>query len=117
MLWGQRKKNPFWLPKQSKTGLIDYKSIFQLVYCELKQPYGILDEMTVSEVSWLIEGHSNSQKDYYEMISYAVKNAMVSVNKGKDMKMFEEEKKQEQKLTTTEKETEMEALKSIFSEL
>lgn len=84
-------KTPFLLPKK-KDGYIDYKAVFSIIYTDLKQPYGTLDNLSVEEVSWMIQGNIDNKKDFYEMISYAVKNAGVSVLSGKDTRLFEEEK-------------------------
>lgn len=116
MSWGYRTSNPFWLPLD-KRGFINHKAVFQVVYVELKQPYGVLDDMGLKEVSWLIQGNEESKKDYYEMVSYAVKNAMVSVNKGKDYKLFEDNNSEESKLTKEERETELAYLKNTFNGL
>lgn len=89
--WVTRNKKPFWLPRNNK-GFVDHKAIFQFIYCEVKLPYGALDELDVYEVLWLIEGNVKEKEDFFEMVSYSVKNAMISINKGKDMKMFDDKK-------------------------
>lgn len=77
---------------------------------------GILDDLTVQEVSWFIEQSEENQKDYYEMVSYSVKTAIISVMNGKDVKMFEEDKTETQKMTETEREQELDVLRNKFKE-
>lgn len=50
------------------------------------------------------------------MISYAVKNAIISTNKGKDYRLFPEEKKAET-LNIETKEHELAELEKIFGKL
>lgn len=90
------KETPFLLPRR-KDGFIDYKSIFQIVYTDLKQPYGTLDQLSIEEVSWMIQGNMENKKDHYEMISYAMKTAGVSIMSGKDVRLFDEEVEAEKK--------------------
>ena len=89
-----------------------------MIYGTLKQPIGTLDVLTVQEVSWLIEQNQVDQKDYYEMVSYSVKNAMISVMNGKDIKMFEDEseKEKEESFTKEDRVKELNELSRIFNE-
>ena len=112
------KINPFLLPRNKK-GFIDYQGVFKVIYGTLKQPIGTLDVLTVQEVSWLIEQNQVDQKDYYEMVSYSVKNAMISVMGGKDVKMFEDEserEKAEEGFTKEDRVKELNELSRIFNE-
>lgn len=110
------KTNPFLLPRNKK-GFIDYQGVFKVIYGTLKQPIGTLDVLTVQEVSWLIEQNQVDQKDYYEMVSYSVKNAMVSVMSGKDQKMFGEESEEEnESFTKEDRVKELNELSRIFNE-
>lgn len=84
---------------------------------ELKQPYGVLDDLSVPEVSWLIQGNEENKKDFYEMVSYSVKNAMISVKSGKDRKMFDDLNNEDKKLSKEDREKEMAYLKNTFKEL
>lgn len=86
------KENPFVLPR-NKEGFIDQEGIFKIIYTQLRQPYGILDDLTIQEIYWLIEGYLESQREYYEMIANAMKIAGVSVMTGKDLKLFESPEK------------------------
>lgn len=56
----------------------------------MKQPYGVLDDMTALDVAWMLEGNLENKKDFFEMVSYSVKNAMASIYQGKDYKLFGE---------------------------
>ena len=116
-------QTPFLLPR-NEDGFIDYKGIFKIIYTDLKQPYGTLDDLTVQEVSWLIEGHLEYKKDNYEMVSYAMKTAMASVMSGKDIRLFENEIEVENKDTVGEqisprekREKDLAYLKETFGEL
>lgn len=117
------RKTPFLLPR-TEDGFIDYKSIFQTIYTDLKQPYGTLDDLTVQEVSWLLQGNLENKKDHYEMISYAMKVAGASIMSGKDIRLFEEESQEEsiekddEELTQREKrEQDLVYLEDTFGEL
>lgn len=106
---------PFLIPI-NEHGLLDYKSVFSFIHGTLKQPIGVLDDLTVQEVSWLMDINESNQKDYYEMVSYSVKIAMISVMNGKDMKMFEDASdKEEKKITPEERQQELEEIKNIFN--
>src|SRR5699024_3976002 len=112
------KTNPFLLPRNKK-GFIDYQGVFKVIYGTLKQPIGTLDVLTVQEVSWLIEQSEVEKKDYYEMVSYSVKNAMVSVMSGKDQRMFKDEserEKEEESFTKEDRVKELNELSRIFNE-
>ncbi len=85
-------KNPFLLPR-NKEGFIDQEGIFKIVYTQLRQPYGILDDLTVQEIHWLIEGYLESQREHYEMIANAMKIAGASIMSGKDLKLFDSPEK------------------------
>lgn len=88
-----------------------------MIYGTLKQPIGTLDVLTVQEVSWLIEQSEVEKKDYYEMVSYSVKNAMISVMSGKDQRMFKEESEEENEVFTKEDRVkELNELSRIFNE-
>lgn len=107
--------DPFLIPINEQ-GLLDYKSVFSFIHGTLKQPIGVLDDLTVQEVSWLLDTEETNQKDFYEMVSYSVKIAMVSVMNGKDMKMFEDATdKEEKKITPEERQQELEEIKNIFN--
>lgn len=107
---------PFLIPT-NKQGLIDYQGVFKLVHGTLKQPIGTLDVLTVQEVSWLIEQNEVEKKDYYEMVSYSVKNAMISIMSGKDTKMFEDKKEKEvESFTEEDRVKELNELSKIFNE-
>lgn len=98
--------------------MIDQKAVYKVIYIDLQQPYGVLEDMEAYEVSWLIEGNLEAKEDYYEMISYAVKNAMVSVNKGKDYRLFEDKRnKNNSKLTQQKREEEIAQLVNTFGKL
>ena len=106
---------PFLIPI-NEHGLLDYKSVFSFIHGTLKQPIGVLDDLTVQEVSWLLDTEETNQKDFYEMVSYSVKIAIISVMNGKDMKMFEDASdKEEKKITPEERQQELEEIKNIFN--
>lgn len=109
-------QTPFLIPTNNQ-GLIDYQGVFKVIHGTLNQPIGSLDVLTVQEVSWLIEQSEMEKKDYYEMVSYSIKNAMVSVMSGKDMKLFEEESKEEtESFTEEDRENELNEIRRIFNE-
>lgn len=88
------------------------------MYSDLKQPYGVLDDMSVVEVVWMLEGNLENKKDYYEMVSYAVKNAMVSVHQGKDMKLFGgSEEADSQRITEEQRNEDLNHLENTFGGL
>lgn len=110
------KINPFLIPINNQ-GFIDYQGVFKAIHGTLNKPIGTLDVLTVQEVSWLIEQSESEKKDYYEMVSYSVKNAIASVLSGKDMKMFEDNVEKEEKLFTKEDRVkELNELSRIFNE-
>lgn len=116
-LWGLKPNQaPFLIPINNQ-GFIDYQGVFKVIHGTLNQPIGTLDVLTVQEVSWLIEQSETEKKDYYEMVSYSVKNAMVSVLSGKDQRMFEEESEEENEVFTKEDRVrELNELSRIFNE-
>lgn len=116
--WGlMHKTNPFRIPV-NKQGLIDYQGVFKLVHGTLRYPIGTLDSLTVQEVSWLIEQSEVEKMDYYEMVGYSVKTAMISVMNGKDIKMFgdNEEEEDKKKITKEQREIELELINKKFNE-
>lgn len=74
--------------------------------------------MTVAEVSWLVNSNQEYKKDFYEMMSYSTKNAMMSVMGGKDIRLFgDETQEKEHKMTKEDREAEIAYLKSRFKEI
>lgn len=66
----------------------------------------------------MLEGNLESKKDYYEMVSYAVKTAMASIYQGKDLKMFgSDEVAQDDKLTEEKRTEDIAYLEERFGEL
>lgn len=99
-------KNPFLLPR-NKEGFIDQEGIFKIVYTQLRQPIGVLNDLTVEEIYWLIEGHLEGQREHYEMIANAMKVAGASIMSGKDLKLFESPKEIIDKTNTVVSEDEL----------
>lgn len=73
--------------------------------------------MSVREVTWLIEGYYESQKDHYETINSAIKIAGASVLSGKDMKLFESnDTTMDEKMSYEERNEDLDYLADKFGE-
>jgi hypothetical protein len=83
----------------------------------MKLSPSILDEITLTELGWLIENHLEEQRNYFETMSTSVAFGYASANKGKKIYMFEKPEKEKNRRTTIEeKQEELEYLDSIFTD-
>lgn len=90
--------------------------LYKVVYVTLKLPFGSLDDLVAEEIEWLLEGHQEEQKQYFEMLAYSVRAGYVSANNGKPIMLFEDDSKKNtpKKITKEQKENELEALDNLF---
>lgn len=109
-------KAPFNLPLNSD-GFIDHKSIYKIIHGELRQPFGVLDEMTVRDVAWMLEGSIDNKKDYFEMVSYSVKVAMASIYQGRDIRLFDEDNQENIEVTEESRAEDLSYLEDKFGSL
>lgn len=77
----------------------------------------LLDDLSLTELGWLIENHFEERMDYFETMSSAVAFGYASANKGKKIHMFQKpEKEKNKQVTLEEKEDELGYLDTIFSD-
>lgn len=110
-------ETPFRIPR-NKSGFIDYEGIFKIIYTELRQPYGVLDKLSVREIVWLVEGHLEYQKNYFEILTSSTKIAGASILSGKDLKLFDDvEEKEESIITKESREEDLDYISKQFGEI
>ncbi|MGB3160393.1 MAG: hypothetical protein WBA84_04005 [Carnobacterium sp.] len=100
----------------NKQGFIDEKMLYKIVYVTLKLPLGSLDDLIAEEIEWLLQGYQEEQKQFYEMLAYSFRAGYISANNGKPIQLFEDgsKKNESKKITKSQKENELEALKNLF---
>ena len=98
-------------------GLIDLDEIFKWVVYRFKIPFSqyeeFIQEYSFVEFHLLLEAHTEDKKDYFENIATATKIGFYNANTGKNVKMFEDNKKEIQ-TTHEDKQATLEYLNEIF---
>jgi len=97
--------------------LIDLDEIFKWVVYRFKIPFSqyeeFIQEYSFVEFHLLLEAHTEDKKDYFENIATATKIGFYNANTGKNVKMFEDNKKEIQ-TTHEDKQATLEYLNEIF---
>jgi len=78
----------------TEEGFIDKIELYKLAYGKLELPWGTLDEMTFWEFSSIFMGRLEAEKEEMENLAHVVRAGVVSAMNGKEINLFEDNKKQ-----------------------
>jgi hypothetical protein len=83
----------------------------------MKLSPSILDEISLTELGWLIENHFQEEMDYFETMSTAFAFGYSSAKKGKKIHMYKKREEDKVKqITIEEKNEELSYLDKMFAD-
>jgi hypothetical protein len=102
------------LPRNKK-GLIDGNRLLYIATVRLNLSYDALDTFTPGELLEMNEYYLEDQRDYLEFTALAVATGYASAKKGRHIKMFKEQKENDNgRITQEKKKSDMDYLKGLF---